>query len=162
MVAPICLVLSPVVAAAELELTLQQTARRLPQTGDPIWLLSLHVNDQTVVQFDAVSGRVHRQDANRHRTGSHAPLPLGTCSGRKVEPLGPIDPAELRPFWIGIEPTFAMGRGHHGIHLDPNANRNANSGSLGCIGLINPDAMADLASLVEQRQARTLQVMNLC
>ena len=159
-VALIGVALGPAVAAAEPQLTLQQTARRLPQTGDPIWLLSLHVNDETVMHFDAVSGRAHRQDANRHQTGSLAPLPPGTYSVGEVEPLGPTDPAELGPLWIGIEPRFATGRGHLGIHLDPSANRNANSGTLGCIGLINPEAMADLASLVEQRQVRTLKVMN--
>lgn len=154
------LVLSPVVGAAEPQFILQQTARSLPQTGDPIWLLSLQVNNQTVVQFDRVSGRAHRQDANRHQGGSLAPLPPGTYIVGKVEPLGPIDLAELRPLWIGIEPTFATGRGHLGIHLYPSANRNANGGTLGGIRLINPDAIADLASLVGQRQARTLQVMN--
>ena len=112
------------------------------------------------MQFDAVSGRTHRQDANRHQGGSIAPLPPGTYIFGKVEPLGPIDPAELRPLWIGIEPTLSTGRGHLCIHLDPSENRNANGGTLGGIGLINPDAMADLAFLVEQRQARTLQVMN--
>ena len=160
MAAVISLMLSPAIAAAEPELTLQQTARRLPHTGDPIWLLSLQLNDQTVKHFDAVSGRAHRQNADRHRTGSRAPLPPGHYSVGVVEPLGPSDPAELGPLWIGIEPLFATGRGHLGIHLDPSANRDANSGTLGCIGLINPKAMVELATLVKERQIRSLRVMN--
>ena len=156
----ISIVLSPAIAFAEPQLTLEQTARRLPQTGDPIWLLSLQLNADTVKHFDAVSGRAHRQDANRHQTGSLAPLPPGTYSVGDVEPLGPTDPAELGPLWIGIEPLFATGRGHLGIHLDPSANQNANSGTLGCIGLVNPEAMAELAELIQEEQVRTLRVMN--
>ena len=156
-VALIGLALSPAVTAAEPQLTLQQTARRLPQTGVPICLLSLHVNDETVVHFDAVSGRAHRQDANLHQTKSLVPLPPGTYKVGEVQPLGATDPAELGPLWNGIEPRFATGRGHRDIHLDPGANRHANSGTLACIGLINPEAMADLASLVEQRQVHTLK-----
>lgn len=160
MAAVISIVLSPAIAAAEPELILQQTARRLPQTGDPVWLLSLQLSNQTVKHFDAVSGRAHRQNADRHQTGSLAPLPPGHYSVGEVEPLGPADPAELGPLWIGIEPRFATGRGHLGIHLDPSANRNTNSGTLGCIGLINPKAMAELATLIKKRQVRTLRVMN--
>ena len=121
---------------------------------------SFLLNADTVKHFDAVSGRAHRQDANRHQTGSLAPLPPGTYSVGDVEPLGPTDPAELGPLWIGIEPLFATGRGHLGIHLDPSANQNANSGTLGCIGLVNPEAMAELAELIQEEQVRTLRVMN--
>ena len=56
-----------------------------------------------------------------------------------MEPLGPADPRELGPIWIGIEPQFPTGRGHLGIHLGPGANRNANSGTLGCVDLIRWD-----------------------
>ena len=155
MAAVISIVLSPAIAAAEPELILQQTARRLPQTGDPVWLLSLQLSNQTVKHFDAVSGRAHRQNADRHQTGSLAPLPPGHYSVGEVEPLGPADPAELGPLWIGIEPRFATGRGHLGIHLDPSANRNANSGTLGCVGLIRWDDMQTLAGLVQRRNVRT-------
>ena len=71
-----------------------------------------------------------------------------------VEPLGPADPRELGPIWIGIEPQFPTGRGHLGIHLD----RNANSGTLGCVGLIRWDDMQTLAGLVQRRNVRTLVV----
>ena len=74
--------------------------------------------------------------------------------------LGPDDPRELGPIWIGIEPLFPTGRGHLGIHLDPSANRDANSGTLGCVGLINRTDMFQLASLIEQRQVRELVVLD--
>ena len=75
-----------------------------------------------------------------------------------VQPLGPADPRELGPIWIGIEPQFPTGRGDLGIHLDPSANRNANSGTLGCVGLIRWDDMQTLAGLVQRRNVRTLVV----
>ena len=78
---------------------------------------------QPVQHFDAVSGRAHRQNADRHRSGTRASLPAGRYSLGPVEPLGPADPRELGPIWIGIEPHFPTGRGHLGIHLDPSANR---------------------------------------
>ena len=105
------------------------------------------------------TGRAHRQNADRHRAGTRAPLPPGTYSVGPVEALGPHDPAELGPVWIGLEPRFPTGRGHLGIHLDPSANLNANSGTLGCVGLIRSDEMLELASLIEQRKVRKLVVM---
>ena len=72
--------------------------------------------------------------------------------------LGPSDLRELGPIWIGIEPQFPTGRGHLGIHLDPSANSNANSGTLGCVGLIRWDDMQTLAGLVQRRNVRTLVV----
>jgi len=130
--------------ANESVLVLNRTTRSLPRTGDPIWSLRLETPGQPVQHFDAVSGRAHRQNADRHRSGTRAPLP----AGRYV--LGPI--------WIGIEPQFPTGRGYLGIHLDPSANRNANSGTLGCVGLIRWDDMQTLAGLVQRRNVRTLVV----
>ena len=110
------------IPANESVLVLNRTTRSLARTGDPIWNLRLETPGQPVQHFDAVSGRAHGQNADRHRSGTRAPLPAGRYS------LGPI--------WIGIEPQFPTGRGHLGIHLDPSANRNANSGTLGCVCLI--------------------------
>ncbi len=73
-------------------------------------------------------------------------------------PWVPLIPRELGPIWIGIEPQFPTGRGYLGIHLDPSANRNANSGTLGCVGLIRWDDMQTLAGLVQRRNVRTLVV----
>ena len=85
-------------------------------------------------------------------------LPAGRYVLGPVEPLGTADPRELGPIWIGIEPQFPTGRGHLGIHLDPSANHNANSGTLGCVGLIRWDDMQALAGLVQRRNVRTLVV----
>ena len=113
---------------------------------------------QHVRYFDTVNGRAHRQKADRHRSGTRAPLPAGRYVLEPVEPLGSADPRKLGPIWIGIEPQFPAGRGHLGIHLDPSANRNANSGTLGCGGLIRWDDMQTLAGLVQRRNVRTLVV----
>jgi len=145
-------------ATDESVLVLNRTTRSLSHTGDPIWSLRLETPGKPVQHFDAVSGRAHRQNADRHRSGTRAPLPAGRYSLGPVEALGPADPSELGPIWIGIEPQFPTGRGHLGIHLDPSANRNANSGTLGCVGLIRWDDMQTLAGLVQRRNVRTLVV----
>ena len=111
------------------------------------------------MDFDTVTGRAHRQTADRHRSGTRAPLPPGTYSLGPVERLGPRDPVELGSIWIGLEPRFPTGRGHLGIHFDPSANRNSNSGTLGCVGLIHRDEMLKLASLVKRRKVQTLVVL---
>ena len=139
-------------------LVLNRTTRSLPRTGDPIWSLRLETPGQPVEHFDAVSGQAHRQSAERHRSGTRAPLPACRYSLGPVEPLGPAGPRELGPSWIGIEPQFPMDRGHLDIHFDPIANRNANSGTLGCVGLIRWDDMQTLAGLVQSRNLRTLVV----
>ncbi len=132
---------------------LSRTDRRLPFTGDPIWNLELQTPGSDGVDFETVTGRAHRQNADRHRAGTRAPLPPGRYS------VGPHNPAELGPVWIGLEPRFPTVRRHLGIHLDPRANRNANSGTLGCVGLIHSEEILKLASLIEQRKVRTLVVM---
>ena len=58
----------------------------------------------------------------------------------------------------GVNRSSPTGRGHLGIHLDPRANRNANSGTLGCVGLIRWEDMQTLAGLVQRRNVRTLVV----
>ena len=151
---------SAAVSADASLLVLERTTRRLSRTADPIWVLSLNTPGKSTQSFEVVTGRAHRQTADRHRTGTRAPLPAGRYSLGPVEPLGPGDPMELGPIWIGIEPLFPTGRGHLGIHLDPSANRDANSGTLGCVGLINRADMFHLASLIEQRQVRELVVLD--
>ena len=162
--------LAPSAAAQELaiaepeapapRLTLERTNRRLPRTGDPIWDLKLEIPGQPVRHFEAVSGRAEYQGANRHQLGSQAPLPPGTYSIGAVEPLGHEYPRELGPVWIGIEPLFNTGRRVLGIHLDPSAGRNWNSGTGGCIGLIHRAEMLSLAELVRRSAAQTLIVSN--
>jgi hypothetical protein len=90
--------------------------------------------------------------------GSEAPLPIGRYRLGGIEPLGHRDPKELGPIWIGIEPEFSTGRRVLGIHLDPSAGRNWNSGTAGCIGLIRSNDMHALAELVRRSGANTLVV----
>jgi hypothetical protein len=139
-------------------LTLERTARRLPSTGDPIWDLRLDIPGEPVRHFDAVSGRADRQNANRDLMGSEAPLPGGRYRIGAIEPLGRNDPKELGPIWIGIEPEFRTGRRVLGIHLDPSAGRNWNSGTAGCIGLIHSKDMYALAELIHRSGTTTLLV----
>ena len=139
-------------------LTLERTERRLERTGDPVWDLRLEIPGEPVRHFDAVSGRADRQLANRHQMGSEAPLPVGLYRIGAIEPLGVNGPRELGPIWIGIEPQFQTGRRVLGIHLDPSAGRNWNSGTSGCIGLIRPHDMRTLAELVQRSGTSTLVV----
>jgi hypothetical protein len=139
-------------------LTLARTTRRLPRTGDPIWDLRLQIPGEPDRHFDAVSGRADRQSANRDRMGSEAPLPVGRYRIGAIEPLGRQGPRELGPIWIGIEPEFTTGRRVLGIHLDPSAGRNWNSGTAGCIGLIRSNDMHALADLVRRSGTNTLVV----
>ena len=140
-------------------LVLERTDRRLLATGDPIWNLKIEIPGEPLRRFDAVSGRANRQNANRDQLGSRAPLPVGRYSVGVVEPL--IDGAypELGPVWISIEPTFTTGRRVLGSHLDPSAGlQNANSGTLGCIGLVNRSDMLELAQLIERSGTDRLEV----
>ena len=141
-------------------LVLEKTHRRLPSTGDPIWSLRLEIPGQPVRQFDAVSGRANRQSADRDRLGSRAPLPAGHYLLGPVEPLAAGAYPELGPVWIGIEPTFPTGRRVLGIHQDPSAGLGANSGTLGCIGLIKRNDLLELARQVNKAKIRELVVTN--
>ena len=96
------------------------------------------------------------------------PIAIAPAPARRSPPvatsLGRWSPWVLRihgspgQIWIGIEPQFPKSRDHLGIYLDPSANRNANSGMLGCVGLIRWDDMQNLAGLVQRRNVRTLVV----
>ena len=141
-------------------LVLEKTNRRLPGTGDPVWSLRLEIPGQPVRQFDAVSGRANRQSADRDRLGSRAPLPAGHYILGPVEPLAAGAYPELGPVWIGIEPTFPTGRRVLGIHQDPSAGLGANSGTLGCIGLIKRNDLLELARQVNKAKIRELVVTN--
>jgi len=156
---------APLTVAAGLEsnqprLVLERTSRRLPRTGDPVWDLRLQIPGEPERHFAAVSGRADRQTANRHQMGSEAPLPPGSYGIGAVEPLGNPGPRELGPIWIGIEPRFETGRRVLGIHLDPSAGRNWNSGTSGCVGLIHERDMHTLAELLRRSGTSTLVVAN--
>ena len=141
-------------------LVLQRTERQLASTGDPIWDLRIEIPGQPVRHFDAVSGRANRQNADRDQMGSRAPLPAGHYTLGAVEPLAAGAYPELGPVWISIEPTFTTGRRVLGIHQDPSAGLNGNSGTLGCIGLIRRSDVLELAQQVRQARIRELVVTN--
>lgn len=141
-------------------LVLQRTDRQLAGTGDPIWDLRIEIPGQPIRHYDAVSGRANRQTADRNQMGSRAPLPAGHYTLGVVEPLAAGAYPELGPVWISIEPTFTTGRRVLGIHQDPSAGLNGNSGTLGCIGLIRRTDVLELAQHVARAQIRALVVTN--
>ena len=142
----------------EPQLVLNRTKRQIRSTGDPIWDLRLEIPGEPARHFDAVSGRAHRQDADRDQMGSKAPLPTGSYTLGPVEPLAQGAYPELGPVWIGIEPTFTTGRRVLGIHQDPSAGLNGNSGTLGCIGLISKHDLLELSQLIQASDVRLLVV----
>ncbi len=153
-------ILEPPIAIPDPEpqLVLNRTKRQIRSTGDPIWDLRLEIPGQPSRHFDAVSGRAHRQNADRDQMGSKAPLPTGSYTLGPVEHLAKGAYPELGPVWIGIEPTFTTGRRVLGIHQDPSAGLNGNSGTLGCIGLIRKHDMLELSQLIKGRDVRLLVV----
>ncbi|NCG16225.1 MAG: hypothetical protein GWP23_04545, partial [Synechococcales cyanobacterium H12SWP_bin.12] len=84
----------------EPQLVLNRTKRQIRSTGDPIWDLRLEIPGEPARHFDAVSGRAHRQDADRDQVGSKAPLPTGSYTLGPVEPLAKGAYPELGPVWI--------------------------------------------------------------
>ncbi len=142
------------------QLVLERTERRIRSTGDPIWDLRLEIPGQPARHYDALSGRAHRQNANRDQMGSRAPLPSGRYTLGPVEPLAEGAYPELGPVWIGIEPNFTTGRRVLGIHQDPSAGLNGNSGTLGCIGLISKKDLLELSELIRISNVQLLVVQD--
>lgn len=140
----------------QLQLVLNRTKRQIRSTGDPIWDLRLEIPGEPARHFDAVSGRAHRQDADRDQMGSEAPLPTGRYTIGPVEPLAKGAYPEFGPVWIGIEPTFITGRRVLGIHQDPSVGVDGNSGTLGCIGLIREQDLLELSELIQASNVRLL------
>ncbi len=141
-------------------LSLSRSPRTLPATGDPVWQLKLTVPGQKARSFEALVGRASRQEANRHRLGSQAPLPAGRYRITDISEIRPEDPVELgRVLWIGLEPQFPTARRALGIHHDPSAGMGLESGTDGCIGLIHSSDLLTLAALLEHSGARDLEVL---
>ena len=60
------------------QLVLNRTKRQIRSTGDPIWDLRLEIPGEPARHFDAVSGRAHRQDADRDQmVGIHQDPSVG-------------------------------------------------------------------------------------
>jgi hypothetical protein len=133
------------------QMVLVRTERQLPITGDPIWELQLLLPGQPPRAYEALVGRLRRQDGDRGRLGSKAPLPRGRYAVTEITPVAPTDDAELGRFlWIGLQPDFPTARRGLGIHHDPSAGRGRSSGTDGCIGLIHGNDLLVLGDLLRR------------
>ncbi len=151
--------IEPAPASAAGRLILVRTERIIAATGDPVWQLRLTLPGQRPRSFEALVGRAGRQQADRNRLGSQAPLPLGHYTVTEITAVGPEDPPELGgPVWIGLQPQFPTARRALGIHQDPSAGLGADSGTDGCIGLIRGDDLLALAELLQRTGIRELVV----
>lgn len=145
-------------------LTLSKTKELIPKTKDPVWKLSLLNEDGVVLDsLIAVTGRASRQTADRHKSGTKAPLPQGEY---RIDTMGiergPFPDPELgRGYWIPITPLFATGRSALGFHVDPSLGKlNGESGTSGCIGLENTDATVKLVTWIKHFGIRKLIVQS--
>lgn len=144
-------------------MTLRQTSRRLLISGDPIWELRLAIPGQRERSFSALVGRAERQGGDRHSLGSQAPLPIGHYRVEEIVALAEAKglSAELgRELWIGLQPQFVTARRALGIHLDPSAGLLRESGTDGCIGLIDRQELRLLGELLQRSGTTSLQVLN--
>lgn len=142
-------------------MVLIRTDRHLPGSLDPIWELQLLIPGQKRRSYPAVVGRAGRQEADRNRMGSQAPLPRGRYTVTEIQPMRPEDPPELGRFlWIGLEPGFSTERRALGIHHDPSAGRGRSSGTNGCIGLINGNDVLSLGALLARHGTQELLVVD--
>ncbi|MBD2549264.1 L,D-transpeptidase [Microcystis elabens FACHB-917] len=139
-------------------MVLVRTDRQLPVTGDPVWELQLLLPGQPPRAYEALVGRVRRQESDRHQLGSKAPLPRGRYAVSEIIPVEPTDDVELGRFlWIGLEPDFPTARRGLGIHHDPSAGRGRGSGTDGCIGLIHGNDLLVLGDLL--RRSGTMELV---
>ena len=141
------------------QMVLVRTERQLPISGDPICELQLLLPGQPPRAYEALVGRARRQDGDRDRLGSKAPLPRGRYAVTEITPVEPTDEAELGRFlWIGLEPDFPTARRGLGIHHDPSAGRGRSSGTDGCIGLIHGNDLLVLGDLLRRSGTTELLV----
>jgi hypothetical protein len=102
--------------------------------GNPIYTLEAYVNGQKYRTFDAVSGTVNTQNADRNMGNNAAPLPDGMYEVSNAIVPGTV--SEVGRTFIGIYPKFETGRVDLGIHLDRSFNQsNGYDGTAGCIGI---------------------------
>ncbi len=141
------------------QMVLVRTPRTLARTGDPVWELQLALPGQPLRSYEAVVGRADRQNGDRQRLGSRAPLPQGRYRVTEIEATGEGDDPELGRFvWIGLEPEFTSARKGLGIHYDPSAGRGRGSGTDGCIGLLHGNDLLVLGDLLRRSGTRELLV----
>ena len=150
---------APLPPPAAGQMVLVRTPRTLPRTGDPVWELQLALPGQPLRSYEAVVGRADRQNGDRHRLGSKAPLPQGRYRVTGIEATGEADDPELGRFvWIGLEPEFVSSRKGLGIHYDPSAGRGRRSGTDGCIGLVHGNDLLVLGDLLRRSGTSELTV----
>ena len=102
--------------------------------GNPLYTLEAYVDGQIYQTFNAVSGTVNSQNADRNIGNNVAPLPDGLYAVSNQIVTGAVP--EIGKTFIGIFPKFETGRNDLGIHLDPSFNkRNGYDGTAGCIGI---------------------------
>jgi hypothetical protein len=102
--------------------------------GNPIYTLEAYIDGKKYQTFDAVSGTVNTQNADRHLGSNAAPLPDGLYEVSNAIVPGTL--YEVGKTFVGIYPKFETGRIDLGIHLDRSFNKtNGYDGTAGCIGI---------------------------
>lgn len=126
--------------------------------GNPLYKLTIYdANGQEIVSFNTVSGRVHTQSLNRHKSGNHSPLPDGEYSVSLTIVPGTI--SEVGDRFLPIEPKFSTGRKYLGIHYDPSYEKsNGEDGTSGCIALKNRAELDQLFGYIRTYKPRLLVV----
>ena len=158
---PVQTILQTIVPVKPTILRITRTNQQLGKTKDPLWSVALVVNGETKAELPAVIGRAHRQQVNRHVSGSKAPLPMGQYRIDKAGiEMGPFpDPEVGRGYWIPITPLFQTGRSLLGLHQDPSWGRlNGESGTSGCIGVQSVEATKQLVRWIREHNITTLVV----
>jgi hypothetical protein len=142
-------------------MVLSRTAEFYPNSSDPIWVLTVGLPDGSSKSFQALVGRGNKQLANRDTRGNESPLPKGRYQVTEIAPItAGLNPELGKAAWIGLEPLFNTGRSALGIHHDPSAGKGKESGTSGCIGLVNHKDVLELAALVRQYRIQQLQVQS--
>ncbi len=133
--------------------------------GNPVYILHLCVRGREEKSYKIVTGRSFTQQKNRHKSGTHSPLPngkyrisSGLTQGMVVE-VGRVNGLSVSQPFLPISPMFSTGRSALGIHVDPSYNKDPKEdGTSGCIGLITTADFKDLWCDINQYQIRDLQV----
>ena len=139
-------------------LLLSRSTRQLPSTGDPIWTLQLDTPGEPSITFQAVTGRAHRQNADRHRAGTRAPLPPGRYRLGPVEPLGPNHPSELGPSGLALSHSSQRAGDIWAFTSIPAPTAMPTAEPL-AVGLIHHKDMVHLSQLIQGLNVRELVVL---
>lgn len=145
--------------AGSMQLT--RTNNFYPNSRDPIWLLTVSLPNGTTKSYEALVGRGDKQQANRDIRGNESPLPKGRYRVSEIAPITPgLNPELGKAAWIGLEPLFNTSRSSLGIHHDPSAGKGKESGTSGCVGLVQHKDVLELTGLIRQFHIQQLQVIS--